>query len=110
MDLTSMLIVPSGVPQWSVLGPLLFLAYVNDIWRNTESNIRLFADDCIIYRKIMDSSDIDTLEMDLNRSGEWMVENEMKINPGKIKQKASQKERTNNVLFWGSINPGGKQL
>ena len=43
--------VTSGVPQGSVLGPLLFLAYVNDIWRNTESNIRLFADDCVIYKK-----------------------------------------------------------
>jgi hypothetical protein len=42
----------SGMPQGSVLGPLLFLAYVNDIWRNIESNICLLADDCIIYRKI----------------------------------------------------------
>jgi hypothetical protein len=45
--------VTSGVPQGGVLGPLLFLAYVNDIWRNIESTIRLFADDCGIYRKII---------------------------------------------------------
>ena len=71
--------VTSEVPQGSVLGLLLFLAYVNDIWRNTESNIRLFADVCIIYRKIIDISDIDKLQTDLNRLGEWAVENEMKI-------------------------------
>ena len=46
--------VTSGVPQGSVLGPLIFLPYINDIWRNNESNIRLFADDCVIYRSITD--------------------------------------------------------
>ena len=48
--------VTSGVPQGSVLGPLLFLDYVNDIWRNMESTIRLFADDCVIYRKIINNA------------------------------------------------------
>ena len=41
--------------------------------------------DCIMYRKIMDSSDINKLQMDLNRLGEWGVENEMRINPDKSK-------------------------
>jgi hypothetical protein len=62
--------VTSGVPQGSVLGPLLFLACVNDIWRNTGSTVRLFADDCIIYRKIMNDSDTKKVQIDLNRLGE----------------------------------------
>jgi hypothetical protein len=44
--------VMSGVSQGNVLGLLLFLAYVNDIWRNIESTIRLFANDCIMIGKL----------------------------------------------------------
>ena len=59
--------VTSGVPQGSVLGPLLFLAYVNDVGRNIESTIKLFADDCIIYRKIINSEDMEKLQKDVDR-------------------------------------------
>ena len=55
--------------QGSVLGPLLFLAYVNDIWRNMESTIRLYADDCVIYRKIINNEDVDKLQKDLEEYG-----------------------------------------
>jgi hypothetical protein len=47
--------VMSEVPRESVLGLLLFLTYVNDIWMNIESTIRLFTDDCIIYIKIVNN-------------------------------------------------------
>ena len=77
--------VTSDVPQGSVLGPLLFLAYVNDIWRSMESNIRLFADDCVIYRKIINNADMEKLQKSLDRLEEWAVENAMKINPNKSK-------------------------
>jgi hypothetical protein len=50
--------VTSGLPQGSIIGPLLILAYVNDIWRNMESTTRLFADDCVIYRKFMHNEDM----------------------------------------------------
>lgn len=49
--------VTSGVPQGSVLGPLLFLLYINEINENVQYHIRLFADDCILYRKITSETD-----------------------------------------------------
>jgi len=77
--------VTSGIPQGSVLGPILFLAYINDITTNTESKIKLFADDCITYRKILNIKDVEILQADLDRVGEWVELNDMIINPNKSK-------------------------
>jgi hypothetical protein len=51
------------------------------------------ADDCMIYRKILDSSDTGKLQTDLNKLGEWAVKNEMKLNPEKSKAVGSVKDR-----------------
>jgi hypothetical protein len=50
-----------------------------------ESTIRLFADDRIIYRKIINNAYMEKLQKDLDRLGEWAVENAKKINPSKSK-------------------------
>ena len=90
--------VSSGVPQGSVLGPLLFLVYENDIRSNTDSSIRLFTDDCTIYMKITNKNDIEKLQKDLDNLGEWEVENETKINPSKSKVVRFTRTRVKNRL------------
>jgi hypothetical protein len=70
----------SRVPQGSVLSPLLFLEYVNNIWSNPESTIRLFTDNCIIFREIINNKCMKELQIYLNSLGEWVLENEMIIN------------------------------
>jgi len=92
-QLSEELRVMSGVTQGSVVGLLLFPVYVEDIWKNVATNIRLFADDCIIYRKIKDSSDIDNLQTYLNRLEELTAENEIKIIRGKRKAARFKEDR-----------------
>ena len=96
--------VTSGAPQGSVLGPLLFLAYVNDKWRNMESTIRLFADDCVIYRKIIKKEDMVKLQEDLDRLGEWATENAMKINPSKSKEIRFTRARAEDTLNYSLMD------
>lgn len=90
--------VTSGVPQGCVLGPLLFLIYINDLPLTVSCKIRMFADDCVIYHTITNASDQLTLQHDLNNIQEWCDNSLLKLNPNKCKV-VSFTRRKNPFLF-----------
>ena len=73
----------SGIPQGTVLGPLLFVLYINDILDNVESEGLLFADDTKIYRAITSKEDAQSLQSDLNTLEEWSDEWLLRFHPDK---------------------------
>ncbi|KAL8621234.1 hypothetical protein ACOMHN_018535 [Nucella lapillus] len=75
--------VKSGVPQGSVLGPCLFLVFINDLPDKLTSKTRMFANDTAIYRTIASQKDHDDLQGDIERLQVWEQQWEMAFNPGK---------------------------
>ena len=78
-----------GVPQGSILGPLMFLIYINDMAQSVDCDLYLFADDaCIVYT----STDINAIENKLNKNFnslcDWLVENKLSIHFGEDKTKS----------------------
>ena len=88
--------VKSGIPQGSVLGPVFFIAYINDILQNMNyATGSIFADDTKIYAKVNSSGDGQRLQDDLqNGPGTWAVENLMGFNANKCR-----------VVHYGRDNP-----
>lgn len=87
--------VTSGVPQGSVLGPLLFLIYINYITVNIASKIRLYADDCVVYRDIENDVDASSLQCDLDRILAWGHKWHMNLNPQKCSHINFSRKRAN---------------
>ena len=80
--------VISGVPQGSVLGPLLFLLYINDINHLTlspGSKLVLYADDILLYRPIVSENDYTLLQRDVDALGVWSLLNFLSFNIKKCK-------------------------
>jgi hypothetical protein len=75
--------VLSGVPQGTVLGPLLFLCHINDLPETVSSSVRLFADDCLLYRAINTLQDQIALQEDLKKLECWAKDWGMRFNAKK---------------------------
>jgi hypothetical protein len=101
--------VLSGVPQGTVIGPLLFLLFINDITDDIEhSQLRLFADDCLIYRKIHSEDDKHALQQDLDKLMSWSQTWQMSFNVAKcytMNLSLARKHKMHNTY-----SMGGNQL
>ena len=96
--------VTSGIPQGSVLGPLLFVIYINDLPEHVDSDAYLFADDTKVFRIIKNQADRDILQEDLRKletwSGKWLL----KFHPEKCKhmnisKKANKSDESHQYLL-----------
>ena len=91
--------VTSGVPQGTVLGPLLFVVFVNDLPGEVLSSVKIFADDTKIYRSVGQGSDVQALQRDLDALVEWSERWQLPFNINKCK-----------TLHLGGRNDGHKYI
>ena len=82
------MVLKSGVPQGSILGPLLFLTYINDLCNiplSPGTKLMLFADDIMLFKPISVSHDAALFQTDVNPVNDWVFNNHLTINTNKTK-------------------------
>ena len=110
--------ISAGVPQGSILGPLLFLIYINDLPNGLQSDVKMFADDTCLFSLIKDKDEsANDLNSDLEKISNWAFQWKMSFNPDPSKQACEllfSKKRTiehhPNLMFNGTpVNKVSKQ-
>ena len=90
-----------GVPQGSVLGPLLFLLYVNDIQNASNFNIKLFADDNLLYFSKKKPSDLEKhVNNEFGKIQQWLDVNKLSLNVFKTKHIIISHKLVGSVVEW----------
>ena len=100
--------VISGVPQGSVLGPLLFSIYIDSVTSlNLSSNLVLYADDILLYMPIVNDTDCAALQSDIDKILNWTTANLMSFNSSKCKHMIISRTKVSSCCFcfswWSSI-------
>jgi len=91
-------LIISGVPQGTVLGPILFLVFINDINQCiTSSTLRCFADDTRISRTINGENDVNTLQHDLDKVMQWSINNNMMLHEDKFEYMSHSATKSSNL-------------
>ena len=110
-ELSSEVDVISGVPQGTVLGPLLFLAFINDLPGCVKDSFtKLFADDCLLFKKITSQTDSLKLQGDLTSLENWEETWQMHFNPSKCTTLRMVPVNYTNDVLETTYNLHGQQL
>jgi len=98
--------VSSGVPQGSVLGPILFIIYIEGITKValTAGNLSLFADDILLYRPIQNVEDFAFLQNDVTKLCSWTNDNLLDFNANKCKCMLISKRRQPFIPVFLTVN------
>jgi len=100
---SSWITVWSGVPQGSVLGPLLFLIFINDLDEGIRSHILKFADDTKVFQELRDAAECNSLQSDLDKVVTWAEKQQMDFNVKKCKVMHVGKQKDGCSYYMGGM-------